>query len=313
MASSSSSPWERWRFALKLASWPKLLVPALVGQAIGVDRTGHIDLLGLAFGMCFVLAFVAYVVLLNDWGDRDVDTIKRSMFPGSSQKTIPDGVLPARMLLLSGLLAGLASLAVAGLGGWALDRPLLPLLALVALAIFWAYTLPPVRLNYRGGGELLEALGVGLVLPILSTYAQCGSLFAPSSSVLYGLAPLALSSALASGLSDERSDAKGGKRTFTTMLGNPPTRALVELFAMLGIAVWIGQAIFAEHGPARPVLLFAAAPQLSRLLDLRAASAAAVTDAFDAQRVYKEHLHGIVWGGGLALALAMTVAPLLGL
>ena len=42
--------------------------------------------------------------------------------------------------------------------------------------VFVAYTLPPLRLNYRGGGELLEMLGVGLALPLYNVYLQAGAM-----------------------------------------------------------------------------------------------------------------------------------------
>src|SRR5690606_26441979 len=144
-------------------------------------------------------------VLLNDWGDQEVDRVKRAMFPSSSKKTIPDGVLPAPLVLLVGALAGVGAALVALAGEISLDRPWLTVAALAAMGLFVAYTLPPLRLNYRGGGELLEALGVGVVLPWINAYAQSGRALAPGLIVLPGFAVLSLSSAIASGISDERS------------------------------------------------------------------------------------------------------------
>ncbi|MDQ3033745.1 MAG: prenyltransferase, partial [Myxococcota bacterium] len=175
---------QRWAFALKPASWPKLLVPMLLGQAIGIDASGRLSIAGLVLGVAFTVLHAAFVVLMNDWGDQHVDRVKRSMFPGSSKKTIPDAILPSRVLLAVGALAGLGAVAVALLGEIALGRPWLTVGAVLAVAIFVAYTLPPLRLNYRGGGELLEALGVGIVLPWINAYAQSGRLVAPALLVL---------------------------------------------------------------------------------------------------------------------------------
>ena len=306
------TPRARWAFAIKPASWPKLLVPMALGQAIGIDATGRLSVAGLVVGALFTVLDLVFVVLLNDWGDQEVDRIKRSMFPGSSKKTIPDGVLPAPLLLLVGLLAGVGAALVALAGEIALGRPWLTIAALGSLGLFVAYTLPPLRLNYRGGGELLEALGVGVALPWINAYAQSGRALAPGLVVVPGCAILALSSAIASGLSDERSDRRGGKRTFTTMLGNAIARRMVNLLALLGGLVWAATAWLGASGTPTIPLLAAAATALLSWNAVRRASAAATTDAFDAQRGYKTALHRLIWESGTVLAVGMALGPLLG-
>lgn len=313
MTTAPRSTLGRWLFALKPASWPKLLVPAALGQAIGIDATGSVSFLGLALGALFVVCDLVFVVMLNDWGDREVDAIKRRMFPETSPKTIPDGVLPGGVLLLVGLAAGLGALAVAGVSSVALDRPLAVPLALASLGLFCAYTLPPLRLNYRGGGELLEMLGVGVVLPVVSGYFQSGELVSPSSVVLVGFAPLALASAVASGLSDERSDRAGGKRTVVGLVGNERARALVLVLGALGPALWLAEAALLSVGPPAIVLLATAITAADEWPALRRASPAAVTDAFGAQAAFKERLHALAWRSGLACAASLVLAVWIGL
>src|SRR5688572_25540308 len=110
---------QRWMYALKPASWPKLLVPMLLGHGLGIaagDR--RVALAGFAFGVLFTVLDLIFIVLLNDWFDRDVDALKRRMLPHSgSPKTIPDGILPPWHLLCAGLLAAvLAGLVSLGAG-----------------------------------------------------------------------------------------------------------------------------------------------------------------------------------------------------
>lgn len=305
------SSWSRWSFALKPASWPKLLVPMALGQAIGIDATGAVSLAGLAIGAAFTVLDLAFVVLINDWGDQRVDRIKRSMFPESSRKTIPDRVLDARTVMVAGAIAGAMAIAVAFAGEVGLDRPGLGVAAIGALGLFVAYTLPPLRLNYRGGGELLEALGVGVVLPWINAYAQSGRPLAPGLVVLPGFAILALSSAIASGLADERSDRRGGKRTFATAIGNPLSRRLIEVLAVVGPITWAITGWLAPGAPTLP-LLAAAGAGLLGIAALRAASAAAQTDAFEAQRIYKGALHRLIGESALVLAGGMALGPLFG-
>lgn len=306
------SPASRWWFALKPASWPKLLVPMALGQAIGIDALGRVSLAGLAIGVSFTILDLAFVVLINDWGDQQVDRVKRAMYPSSTAKTIPDRVLPERAVLAAGLLAGLLAIAVGFAGEIALGRPWMGAMAIGALVLFVAYTLPPLRLNYRGGGEILEALGVGVVLPWINAYAQSGRALPPGLSVLPGLAILSLSSAIASGLSDERSDRRGGKRTITTMIGNPLARRAIEALAVIGPVVWGITAWIGAPGTPTLPLLAAAGVALLSLGPVRAGSAAAETDAFDAQRSYKGALHRLIWESSLVLAGGMALGPLIG-
>lgn len=288
-------------FAAKPASWPKVLVPALLGQAIGLEGSSP-SWGALAIGIGFTFLDVLFIVFLNDWGDRDVDRIKRHMFPHSSRKTIPDQVLPARALLLAGVLAGALAVGVAFAGGAWLERPWLGPLGGVALAIFLAYSLPPLRLNYRGGGELLEMLGLGVLLPCLHAYLQSGSLALAGLWLLPGWALFSLASAIASGLSDERSDRRGGKRTVVTVTGNLIGRRLVEALALAGAMTWLAVGVSAPSVPAW-VAVPAALVGLFHAGATIAASGAAGTDRFEGQRRYKAALHRAMWRSALLLCI----------
>lgn len=306
MSVSNTSIARRWLFAAKPASWPKLLVPFALGQAIGLGASARPSLEAVLFGLAFTVLDLLFIVFLNDWGDREVDAIKRRMFPRSSAKTIPDGILPSWALLAAGVLAGLGAIAVAFVAEHALARPGLGIAGVAALAIFAAYTLPPLRLNYRGGGELLEVLGVGVALPWISAYMQGGSWLAPRGlALLPGFALLSLAGAIASGLSDERSDRAGGKRTVVTAIGNGPARRLIELASFGGASAWALTGMLTEKLP----LWLGVAPALvacwyaGGLLSL---SGSALTDRFDAQRRYKAQLHRAMWRGALVAAMLLA-------
>jgi 1,4-dihydroxy-2-naphthoate octaprenyltransferase len=301
---------QRWLYAIKPASWPKLLVPMVLGQAVGVYAAGSVSFGAVLFGLLFTILDGLFIVLLNDWGDQDVDRTKREMFPdGCSPKTIPDGILSARTVLISGLAAGVGAVLVSFGCGSLLDRPLLSLAAVVSLSIFVAYSLPPLKLNYRGGGELLEAVGVGFALPWINSYAQSGEVWAPGYGLYAGFVVLSMASALASGLSDEVSDAKGGKTTFVTMWGNARARRCGELLVPVALGLWFLVAFLG----AVPIWVAAVAAMAVgvHFLRVRAASNHAVTNAFEAQKLYKLHLHHAIWYGGLLLAAGLLLHSLL--
>jgi 1,4-dihydroxy-2-naphthoate octaprenyltransferase/chlorophyll synthase len=278
-----------------------------LGQVLGVLHAGRFSA-GAAFvGALFTVADGVFIVLLNDWADRDVDAVKRRMFPASgSPKTIPDGLLRPAPVLAVALVAGASAILVGAAGAAWLDRPWLGVAAVACVGIFVAYSLPPVALNYRGGGEFLEAAGVGFALPWFNAYAQSGSVRMPGVAWLLGFAVLSFASAVASGLSDEASDAEGGKHTFTTLLGNRAARRLVEGSLLLGGALWAATPWFLH----RTSLALAVLPALlvvvhhGRLL-LRA-SPHAVTGAWNAHRDYKGHLHRVIRDGALVLGGALV-------
>ncbi len=313
---SSWSMLRRWRYALKPGSWPKLLVPCVLGQGLGALAAPRLSWLGLLVGVSFTLCDLAFIVFLNDWGDQSVDRIKRDMFPhGCSPKTIPDGILGARALLLAGLGAGAFGLAIAGGGEWlfallASPRAGLTWMALACLCVFVAYSLPPLRLNYRGGGEVLEMLGVGVGLPYLNFYAQSGSFGSVWLWPLVGFALLSLASAFASGLSDEESDRAGGKRTLASSAGNRFTRRATEGLVLLGALAWV-----LCDGLVSGLWFIGGAGALIAVrywVPLRRVSASAVTNAFKEQGLYKLHLHRAIWRGALGLTTAALLWRYLG-
>lgn len=304
---------DRWIYALKPRSWPKLLVSAALGQAIGVAVDGEIDPVGFFAGLLFVGFMLAAVVLLNDWGDRDVDALKRRLFPEScSPKTIPDGLLEARSVLWAGLGFASTAVGVAVAAQLILGRPGLAVGGIACAAIFWMYTFPPIKLNYRGGGEILEMVGVGFALPWWQAYCQSGVATPGGLVVLPAFALLALASALASGLADEPSDRLGGKTTFTTAFGGPAVRQAVEGLVLGGMIVW---AILPRLAPSYAsvwLVLPAIVVMLVEFRDLRRAAEAKDIATYHGLSVYKHRLHDCIWRGTTAMSVSLLIMGVLG-
>ncbi len=307
-----SSGLDRWIYALKPDSWPKLLVPTLFGQVLGAVSVGALDVIAVVWGLGFTLAGLGFIVLLNDWGDRQVDTIKRAMFPdGCSPKTIPDQILSVSAVGAAGVVFGVATVLVT-IGSevvlgrrWALEA------GVGCMALFAAYTLPPIRLNYRGGGELLEMLGVGVALPIYNVYLQAGFIAPQVWSWVIGFAFLSFGSGIASGLSDEQSDRQGGKRTFASVFGNRVARRSTEVCVLLGAACWCVGAVVAPAAVPFWVVVPAIAILGWRFIAMQRVSAQAVTNAFEAQGRYKHSLHKAIWHSTMAVALLLWVDMIL--
>lgn len=298
-------------FALKLGAWPKLLVPTVFGQAIGISLTGRVEPAAVLFGVLFTTFGAAFILLMNDWGDREVDGIKRGMFPESgSPKTIVDGVLRPDQVLMAGLVCGAIAATSTLLAQASIDRPLAGFGGLLCMGVFVAYTLPPLKLNYRGGGEALEMLGVGVALPLFNAYLQSGRLAISAVPILSGFVFLSLASAVASGLSDEESDRAGGKRTIASIFGNSAARFATEASLVLGVGCWLlVSALRPDLLPIWALLLPLVAIGWN-FLAMRSISNRAVTNAFAIQSEYKRYLHRAIWHGTALVALMLLIKGL---
>lgn len=308
----AATPARRWLYAVKPGSWPKLFVPLVLGQSLGARFAGAFSWVGLVTGLLFTLGGVVFLVLVNDWADVEVDRIKRARFPdGCSPKAVADDIVPRHAALLVALGAALFSMAAATVGAVLLERPLLAACGAGGYALFVAYSLPPLRLNYRGGGELLEALGVGVALPWFNALTQTDAALRFHVPTLVGFSSLALASAIASGLSDEETDRQGHKRTFVTMFGNATGRFSIELLMVSGFILW---PLFAleRGGPELRAAFVAAVLGVLLLAGVFKTSASATTNQFAEQGRYKVHLHRAIWVPTLVLSGLLVFPRLVG-
>jgi 1,4-dihydroxy-2-naphthoate octaprenyltransferase len=233
------------------------------------------------------------------------------MFPdASSPKTLVDGVLDRQSLLVGAAVAGTYALVTSVAGALALDRPWLVPAALLCVALFLCYSVAPVRMNYRGGGEALEAIGVGVVLPWYAAYAMGGAPDAPGFVLLPGIAALSLASAISSGLADEESDRRGGKRTVASTLGNPRARAATEGALLLAVVLWLVAASRRPEVAPWPAVLVAGAIVFGHARRVRRLSGAATSGAFPEIRAYKGAVNDAFRDGVLVLAAGLIVAEL---
>jgi 1,4-dihydroxy-2-naphthoate octaprenyltransferase len=279
------------------------------GLVVGALDRGEIPLGAVPLVLAFTVAVLVFIVLLNDVADERVDALKRRMFPDAgSPKTLVDGVLDRQTLLIGAVMAGTYAFVLSVAGALALDRPGLVPAGLISIGLFLCYSVAPVRMNYRGGGEALEALGVGIVLPWYAAYAVGGSGDAPGFVLLPGLAALALASAISSGLADEVSDRKGGKRTVASTFGNRPARHATEASLALGVLLWGIAALRRPEAAPWAAVLVAGGVVAYHAVRVRRSSAPATSGAFAAIRAYKAAVNDACRDGILVLAVGLVVA-----
>lgn len=223
-----------WLQAARPLAQVNILVPLLFGQAMAFAATGRFNVGWLWACAWLGLLVQLLIVFANDYADRDTDAGNTTFarFSGGS-RVLPEGRLTPGALR-GAALGVLGVLTVVG-GGLAVaaGRPWMPAFVAATAVLVWAYNFSPLRLAYRGHGEVVQGLGTGVVLPLLGYYAQAGGF---AGFVGWSLAPMLLLGAvgnIVTALPDFPSDLASGKRTYPVRRGQwLARRHALELLAI---------------------------------------------------------------------------------
>ncbi|NVB37872.1 prenyltransferase [Pseudenhygromyxa sp. WMMC2535] len=297
-------PWSAWLQASRPLAAANVAVPLILGQALAFGTRGQFS--WQLFGVVQLLGVLVqlFIVFANDFADREADALNRSptLLSGGS-RVIQDGKLPAHALSLGAWIMLGAQLVVGLYLGWSAGRWwTLALLGLAAL-LMWAYSYSPLRLSYRGQGELLQGVGVGVVLPVLGFYVQAGSF---ADLPIWGLGPcfiLAYVGNLLTALPDYEGDKAAKKRTYPVRFGQFQARRHALQMSM--VAVGFGWLVV----PGLPWwarVLIVTIPQIPLI------AAARLLGTADASN-QNECLRFVLWVSGAAnlAMLAWTLAALI--
>jgi 1,4-dihydroxy-2-naphthoate polyprenyltransferase len=205
------------------------LVPVVFGGALAYHDTGRIDWLLFALTLFGVSIAHLGVNLSNDFfdftsGADRVESVERP-YSGGGDAIIRDGVDPARVKLwFWGCFA--VALAIGVLILFLIPDGRLEVVAIMVLGFLggYFYTAPPLKLAYRGLGELDIFLFLGPA-PVLGTYAVLTGRLSFAAVVLSlpiaGLIALVL---WINEYTDYESDAEAGKRNLVVRLGKRRAR-----------------------------------------------------------------------------------------
>lgn len=259
--------WRAWLKAARPLAHGNIAPPILLGAALAFADSHRFDVWMAAFAHAFGILDHLVIVFANDYADRDADRLNTAptMFSGGS-RVLVDGLLRPRSLAIAAIVCALLLLSISALGFF-VERPLLPFLALVALLLLHAYSFAPLRLAYRGHGEILQGLGVGFVLPLVGYYAQSGELASAPFAVLAPLVVLGIASNILTALPDAPADRAAHKRSWPVRRGED--RARSDALLLCGGATIACALVMPLAASTRPIML---APGLLLLLAHRSAS-----------------------------------------
>jgi 1,4-dihydroxy-2-naphthoate polyprenyltransferase len=233
---SRVSTFKAWIKASRLPSQSYIALPLILGQALAWHTTGSWSWAVFALVQAFGLFDQLYIVYANDYADQETDRDNETatIFSGGS-RVLVDGVLAPASLGRGAVWMAALAMATTGIlaAGW--QRFAAVPLGAFGLLLLWAYSYPPLKLSYRGGGELLQMLGVGAVLPLLGYLAQAGSFDGFTWNLLAVILPLSLATAITTALPDVPSDARANKRTLPVTFGLRFAQGLIIALYALGL------------------------------------------------------------------------------
>lgn len=227
-----------WIQAARPLAHVNIVVPLLLGHVAAWHVAGLFNPWWFAAALGWGLLDHLFVIFANDFADQDADSGRRTVLSGGSG-VIPEGKLAPHQIARAAQVAAILLLSFS-CALTLLGRTWTPLYGLAALLLMWLYSFPPVRASYRGGGELLQGIGVGIGLPSLAYYLQTESGFAPGW-VIWPASLLGVCSNVLTALPDVVDDTRAQKRTWPVRHGMASARRFASAgiaFAAFGIFVW---------------------------------------------------------------------------
>jgi len=233
-----------WIQASRPFSNTNIIFPLLLGQAFAFHSSKSLHVLFFFLILLYGLVDQLFIVFMNDAADHDADILNTAptLFSGGS-RVIPEGKLNRHELMIAGFV-NIVFVSTIGLYFYAHSRPLMPLLFTIGLLLLWAYSYAPLKLNYRGGGELLQGIGCGLLLPLIGYYTQAGTGRNYPWIFFIGFALLHTASSIATSLADIPADTIAGKKTLAVQVGNKNACQIITALIVLTIIIGLTSTYF---------------------------------------------------------------------
>lgn len=232
----------------------------LVARAHGAVLV-PLDVLWSGLALLLVSLSIHYA---NEYADVETDARTRPTLYSGGSGVLPSGLVPPRFALRAAwwtLVLG-GGVGVAGAAVGALAPVVLGALALGAL-LGWQYSLPPLRLAWRGWGEVDNAFLGGPLLHGYGYATASGALAPALLGICLPFTLLVFVNLLATGWADREADAAVGKRTLATRWSPAALRRLHGLVGLCAFLLLLASAGWLVPWPvvlagllAAPVLIF---------------------------------------------------------
>tara|TARA_B100001964_G_C14261902_1_gene616113 strand:- start:1298 stop:2197 length:900 start_codon:yes stop_codon:yes gene_type:complete len=211
-----------WFDAVRLKFLPQGIFPVILGSAVAWYSVGVFNL------HYFFLVFIAMTLvqfgltMLNDIQDYQLgtdgsSTSEKNPYSGGSGVLV-DGAINSKEMLIVVFIFYLCALLI---GLYLTIKTGLPLFYLIIVGFFLSifYSAPPLRLAYRGFGELAMLIGYGPIITLGAYYVQVNS-FA-TQAFLAGLVPgiLMWAMIIINEIPDYKEDKRAKKKNLVVRIG----------------------------------------------------------------------------------------------
>lgn len=241
-------------------------VPVLLGIAIAA-RQGQfnwwlalVTLIGASFAH---LAINVSNDIFDTLSGADEANVNPTKFSGGSRVLIYDLVTLRQLIGLAAILFGVAA-AIGLYLVWVTGSQALLLIGIAGIAVGLAYTAPPLKLVYRGLGEIAVAIGFGPIMLLGAHAVQTGSL---SWEAAVASVPVAILVALilyVNEIPDRTGDASAGKGTLPVRMSPAAVTTLYLVAALVAFAAILG-GVLAGLLPPFTLLALAVVPLAFRI------------------------------------------------
>lgn len=219
-----------------MLSRPHFLLGGALLYALGAIIGGEVDVAPYLLGQGMVTSGQVTAHFVNEYGDIEFDRFitRRTLFSGGSGVLASGRLSPGVALRAAQATTGLTLLLA---GAVITISPTAATIGLVALAVSWSYSMPPVRLLDTGWGELVTSLTVAGLVPAVGATVNHGSITPQLLWLAAALAPIHLAMMLAFELPDLESDRASGKTVLAVRVGEMAARRLMATLYLIAVTI----------------------------------------------------------------------------
>ncbi|UCH30966.1 MAG: prenyltransferase [Candidatus Bathyarchaeota archaeon] len=209
----------------------------LLGYLLAASGGIDVDFGRFVFGYLILGLAQLSVSFSNDYFDRDADrNSMKTVFSGGSKVLIDHPELQGFALKMALLLLTASIIGAAGFTITYSSSYWFFLLGVLGGLMGWFYTAPPLKFAYRGGGELVTMLAIGVLMPGIGYFAAANVLDYRFLAFVFPLSCYGLFFILTVELPDVESDTLALKTNIPVKWGRKRAKYLSVIATMLGAA-----------------------------------------------------------------------------
>jgi len=263
-----AATFDLWWRATRAPFLSASITPVLAGTAVAYHQAGEIDGLILLLALCGAICAHLGANLFNDYGDHlsGSDEINQDYTPFSGgSRLIQTGIIQPHKIRRAAILCFVITIIIGVLLINLIQNWTLLLFGSLGLLIGLIYSLAPLKLAYRGLGEIVVSFAFG---PLIVT----GSYFVQTQRINWQILLISVPVGLLVGLilfinevQDEEADRRSGKATLVVWINNPYRSMQLFRYTLLICYLFTAILIMLNIVPITALILFLTLPLLRRL------------------------------------------------